>query len=541
MTGGWRGVGAWTLALLVIVLLGLGLWMRPGETSSDVVLRLEGSTDGLLHPEAAHEQVVAVCAACHGFPEPELFARHDWANEVVRGFDFYAKSGLALDAPPAVEVVRYYKNRAPSALAQGVRAPRPEPEWDWFEESRHRWEGFEPPAFSHVRFVPSGNGARLDVLACEMNGRVMLWNPSDPTSPPRVLASGLESPAHAEMADLDGDGLADILVGTLGSRAPTDVPVGSVVWLRGLGGGEYAKHGIADGLGRVSDVRAADFDGDGDLDVVVAAFGFWKTGGIFLLENERDSTGQTRFQARILDPRAGCVSLEVADLNGDGRPDFVAAISQEHEVVEAFLSEGGVQFRTERIFAAGHPALGMSGAQVVDMDGDGDLDVLLSHGDVLDKKFLPPYQGVQWLENRGAFPFDPHWLEAMPGTMRALAADLDGDGDMDILGTVFLPGPHFLRIRPDEMESIYVLEQVAPRQFVRHVVARGGQDLAACDAGDFDADGHPDLVTATCLFIDPVDDPAPRGRDWFILGRGLACGAARLPLERNRDTIAPVR
>ena len=69
--------------------------------------------------------------------------------------------------------------------------------------------------------------------------------------------------------------------------------------------------------------------------------------------------------------------------NRDGKPDFVAAITQEHETVVAFLNEGGGRFRKETIYTAPHPAFGINGMQLVDLDGDGDLDVLLTNGDAL--------------------------------------------------------------------------------------------------------------------------------------------------------------
>ena len=63
--------------------------------------------------------------------------------------------------------------------------------------------------------------------------------------------------------------------------------------------------------------------------------------------------------------------MPVGDLNKDGRPDFVALISQEHETVVAFLNEGNGRFRKETIYTAPHPAFGSSGIQLIDLDGQG--------------------------------------------------------------------------------------------------------------------------------------------------------------------------
>jgi hypothetical protein len=80
----------------------------------------------------------------------------------------------------------------------------------------------------------------------------------------------------------------------------------------------------------------------------------------------------------------------------------------------------------------------------VDLDGDGRLDVLLTHGDVLDQPFLlKPYHGIHWLQNPGHFPFVDHLLTRMYGVHRAVAADFEGNGRLGIVATYFLPGGEF--------------------------------------------------------------------------------------------------
>src|SRR6185503_10965996 len=82
------------------------------------------------------------------------------------------------------------------------------------------------------------------------------------------------SPVHATVADLDRDGQSDLLVADVGAFLPGDHEKGAVVWLRADGKGGFEKRVLADRLPRVTDVEAADFDADGDLDLVVAASGY---------------------------------------------------------------------------------------------------------------------------------------------------------------------------------------------------------------------------------------------------------------------------
>ena len=124
--------------------------------------------------------------------------------------------------------------------------------------------------------------------------------------------------------DLDGDGIPDIIVACLGSFSPTDAPFGSVVWLRGAADGSFTPITLLAGVGRVADVQAADFNGDGKLDLIAGVFGWRNTGEIVYLENRTTDWTRPQFVPHVVDNRHGTIHVPVCDLNGDGRPDFVA-------------------------------------------------------------------------------------------------------------------------------------------------------------------------------------------------------------------------
>jgi hypothetical protein len=455
--------------------------------------------------EANAEQVQRFCGgACHAYPPPEAFPRSAWRREIRQAYDFFRNSDLQIDFPSQEGVARYYERRAPEEwpLLKADEPKRDPPVSFRRKDIRGPAESV-PPAVSNVNLVHLFDERRLDILACEMRlGQVLVLQPYAPQPAWNILYSNGPdkgfNPCHAEVVDLDGDGIKDILVANLGYFGPTDAPCGSVVWLRGKPDGTFEPHTLLDGVGRVTDVQAADFRGCGKHDLVVAAFGWRNTGSIIYLENHTTDWDRPSFEPRVLDHRHGAIHVPVGDLNGDGKPDFVALISQEHETVVAFLNDGTGNFRKETVYAAPHPAWGSSGIQLVDLNGDGKLDVLYTNGDTLDAPYLlKPYHGISWLENRGSFPFEHHPLTAMYGVMRAVAADFTGRGKKDIVAVGFLPPEHFPRREELRLDSVILLEQTAPGEYVRHSLETGGCDHFTCAAGDLYGDGTVQLVTGS--------------------------------------------
>jgi hypothetical protein len=491
------------LAVALVLLGGAGLaylWLRPHAGGPAISPR-----PGVEVEEASPEQVHQFCgAACHAYPPPSTFPRAAWRGEVQQAYDFFRNSKLQIAFPSQESVALYYERRAPLELP----LPKKEKPEGKLPVPFRRQDYPNPgtpnyPAISNVNLVHLFDERKLDVLACEMRlGQILVLQPYAAKPTWRALYShgpdrGFH-PAHAEVVDLDGDGIKDVLVANLGSFRPTDARCGSVVWLRGLGDGRFQPYTLLDGVGRVADVQAADFRGCGKLDLVVAAFGWRNQGEILYLENQTTDPTKPRFVPRVLDDRHGTIHVPVADLNGDGRPDFVALISQEHETIVAFLNEGQGRFRKETLYTAPHPAHGSSGIELVDLNGDGKIDVLCTNGDSLDPPaLLRPYHGVSWLENRGRFPFDHHPLTSMHGVMRAVAADFTGKGRKDIVAVSFLSAEWFPQRKEMQLDSVILLEQTAPGKFVRHSLETIACDHFTCAAGDLYHDGTVHLVTGS--------------------------------------------
>ena len=407
-------------------------------------------------------------------------------------------------SPDWLRLWRYYDRKAPEKL--------PEPEaWPAVSREPVPFEKRAVPgaaasgaiAISNVRLFDVDGDKRLDILASEMRtGPVLLGLAKDGHALKPIAR--LNHPAHIEPVDLDKDGRGDLLVADLGSFQPADHSDGAVYWLRGRADGSYVPVALATKLPRTSDARAADFDGDGDLDVIVGSFGWRTTGNVTLLENRTTDWKTPAFTPKVIDPRTGAIHVPTIDIDKDGKPDFIALLAQQHESVIAFVNRGkGLEFTPKIIYEAPHPNWGSSGIDLVDLDKDGDTDVLLTHGDTFDDFVLKPYHGVIWLENTGTFPFVEHRLATLPGAQRAQAADLDGDGDLDVVVSAFVSGE-----ATPTLASLVWLEQTAPGRFERHTLEAGTPSHATLDLGDVDGDGRPDIVAG-----------------WFALGKGLGSWA----------------
>ena len=245
----------------------------------------------------------------------------------------------------------------------------------------------------------------------------------EPIEPRRLLsfvaASAFDTgvgPTSVAAADLNGDGLLDLAVANSGTFIHY-VDDGSVGVHLGNGDGTFqAARDFAAGRGP-SSVAVADFNGDGRPDLVAANSGIGSDNVSVLLGN-----GDGSFQAARNFPAGSYPGfVAVADFNGDGRPDLVVA-NGGSDHVSILLGNGDGSFQAPRSFAAGSNPQSVA---VADFNGDGWLDlavaywgtnatvsVLLCNGDGSFQAALPFYGG--------------------PDPDSVAVGDLNGDGRVDL-------------------------------------------------------------------------------------------------------------
>lgn len=316
----------------------------------------------------------------------------------------------------------------------------------------------------------------IDILAASQGDNVVAWfeNTGNGNFADRQIISTETFVAQSVFgADIDGDGDIDVL-----SASRDD---DKIAWYPHLDGqGQFgAQQVISTSAARAFAVYAADLDGDGDNDVLSASDLDDK---IAWYENS-DGAGSFSSQ-RIISSNANAArDVIAADLDGDGDMDVLSASAGDSKIAWYQNTDGSGSFSNELII--NQSAAFAQDVYVADMDSDGDLDVLSASTN--DSK-------IAWYENEdGLGSFGPEQVVATTafGASSVFAANLDGDNDLDILSASLLDN------KIAWYESFIGKGRV--RFSLLNPVTDPGEAVGAhaVISADIDGDGDPDVLSAS--------------------------------------------
>ncbi len=285
----------------------------------------------------------------------------------------------------------------------------------------------------------------------------------------QIISTDADHARSVYAADIDGDGDMDALSASRGDD--------KIAWYENTDGlGSFGPEQIiSSDADHALSVYATDIDGDGDMDVLSASENDDK---IAWYENT-DGLGSFGPEQIITTDADHAISVYAADIDGDGDMDVLSASEDDNKIAWYENTDGLGSFGPEQIITT--DADHANSVYAIDIDGDGDMDVLSASRE--DDK-------IAWYENTdGLGSFGPELIITTEAekARSVYATDLDGDGDMDVLSA------------SEDNDKIAWYENTdglgnfGPEQ----IISTDADHARSVYASDIDGDGNMDVLSAS--------------------------------------------
>lgn len=488
------------VSLLFIVGTSLGLGTRYPVSSSHSVTVNTDSTGKML--------AARYCMTCHLLPEPKHLDRSTWISKVFPVMRQYMgmdqlehREKLQHDlesffpAHPAMtenewyKIAEYYIDSAPQEFAPVVQ-PVATADSGAFTTHEIRL-GISPPMTTLVKFdsinhqLIIGDAFTNQLKVCSIDGKVK--HTIQLTGPPSSI-----------VIERDVWYVTD-----MGKLLPHDSAIGSVQKIEWKSGKPVVSTFLSN-LRRPTNIVAADLNADGIRDFIICEYGNL-LGQLGWYEVKRN--GKLVYHELLALP--GAIKTEVADLNGDGRPDIVAQMAQAREGVFAFINSGKGSFTPQELITL-PPSYGSSWFGFVDWNGDSYPDILLTTGDNGDYDNPPnkPYHGCHVYLGSKDMNYTKAEFFQMYGAYGAGLNHFSSSDKRDLFLFSYFPDIHLGDVG---MIRLYN-ELPATKRAVTFGKAQQGRWLVF-DIADVDSDGDMDIILGNVSY-GPSEIPVELQKKW---------------------------
>ncbi|MEZ6232732.1 MAG: VCBS repeat-containing protein [Phycisphaerales bacterium] len=279
-------------------------------------------------------------------------------------------------------------------------------------------------------------------------------------------------------ADLDGDGDADLAF----AQADQGVQGSGVLVFLNNGDGTFAPERAFAGGRSPKGIVATDLDGDGDIDLATSN-NHSTSRSVTVLLNDTAGDFSSRFDIPIA--QGAPYKLAAGDLNGDGRPELAVSLMNHNPAFVVLTNNGSGGFAPPVPYTVGPVAAnGLPGIAIADLDKDGDNDVL----GAIDTSGTLSTIAVFRNDGSGVLTRDtPVSTGQALGAIHDFAvADVTGDAWPDVVVCAFSSQFGFSVLAGDGAGGL-----------LTGVPLRSGDNAKALELGDVDGDSDLDLVVAS--------------------------------------------